>query len=87
MSGSRAFEQGIAAVLRLRDAADHASALAKVEEMRKAWPGNARLCILWSDLAQLQEEMEHLSTTPIRQALGMRGVRSENAIARRGRNA
>lgn len=55
MSTVRAFKQGLAAVSRHWEGEDYDAALAKVEDMRKTWPGNSHLLILWANLVQLQE--------------------------------
>ncbi len=55
MSSISSFKHGLSAVTRLWENDDYDAALAKVEELRKSWPGNAHLQVLWADLVQLQE--------------------------------
>jgi tetratricopeptide (TPR) repeat protein len=59
MSSLRAFKQKPSAVSRLWQETDYDAALAQVEELRKAWPGNGHLHILWASLVQLQEHPRH----------------------------
>src|SRR5579884_3552703 len=68
MSNLRAFKQKLAAVARLREEKRYDDALAAVEEMRKTWPGNGHLLVLWADLVQLQENPRH-SLDEAKQAL------------------
>jgi len=46
-------------VSRLWREKDSDKALAEVESLRKTWPGNAHLHILWASLVQLQENPQH----------------------------
>ena len=59
MSTLRAFKQNLSVISRFWEEKDYAAALEKVEALRKAWPGNGYLHILWASLVQLQEESKH----------------------------
>jgi tetratricopeptide (TPR) repeat protein len=59
MSTPRGLKQKLATVSRLWDGADYDNALAAVESLREAWPGNAHLHVLWASLVQLQEQPSH----------------------------
>jgi tetratricopeptide (TPR) repeat protein len=59
MSHVRAFKQKLSTVNRLWEKKDYDTALAEVEELRKVWPGNAHLHILWASLVQLQEDPKY----------------------------
>jgi tetratricopeptide (TPR) repeat protein len=59
MSSLRAFKQKLAAISRLWESEDYDAALAEVDELRKTWPGNAHLHIMWASLVQLQEDPKH----------------------------
>jgi tetratricopeptide (TPR) repeat protein len=51
----RGWKQRLAAVSRLWDREDYDTALAEVDSMLSAWPGNAHLHVLRASLLQLQE--------------------------------
>ncbi len=59
MNNLRAFKQKLAAISRLWQTEDYDTALAEVESLRTAWPGNAHLYVLWASLVQLQEQPQH----------------------------
>src|SRR5438132_2063398 len=59
MNNLRAFKQKLSIVYRLWEEKDYDAALAEVESLRKTWPGNARLHILWASLVQLQDDPKH----------------------------
>ncbi len=59
MSNLRGFRQKLALLSRLWEEKDYERALAEVEALRKTWPGNAHLLILWASLVQLQEKPKH----------------------------
>jgi hypothetical protein len=59
MSKVRTFKQGLATVTRFWDKKACHAALAEVERLLEAWPGNAHLHVLWASLVQLQEEPTH----------------------------
>ncbi|MBI3464776.1 MAG: tetratricopeptide repeat protein [Planctomycetes bacterium] len=59
MSSVRAFRQKLSAISRLWEQEDYDSALAKVEELLKTWPGNSHLHVLWASLVQLQQKSTH----------------------------
>jgi len=59
MSTTRTFKQNLSTISNLWESQDYDSALAKVEELQKSWPGNSQLLILWSRLVQLQENPGH----------------------------
>ena len=59
MSSSRAFKQDLSKVSQLWASANYDSALDKVEELKRAWPGNSHLHILWASLVQLQDVPKH----------------------------
>ncbi|MFO0964599.1 MAG: hypothetical protein U0793_03295 [Gemmataceae bacterium] len=59
MSNARTFKQRLATVSRRWEKEDYDHALAEVDRMREAWPGNAHLHILWASLVQLQETPMH----------------------------
>ena len=59
MSVVRTFQQDLAKIARFWEAADYDAALDRVEEARKAWPGNAHFQILWASLVQLQDDPKH----------------------------
>ncbi|MCI0684219.1 MAG: hypothetical protein L0Y71_19085 [Gemmataceae bacterium] len=68
MSTLRSFKQSLSAISRLWEEKDYDTALTKVEELRRTWPGNSHLHILWAGLVQLQENPRH-SLEEARQAL------------------
>ena len=59
MNSQRSYKQGLAAVSRLWEQNDYVAALAKVEEMRAAWPGNSHLHVLWASALELQKKPTH----------------------------
>jgi len=59
MSAVRAFQQDLDEIAQLWDEEDYDAALDRVEEARKAWPGNSHLHILWASLVQLQDNPKH----------------------------
>jgi tetratricopeptide (TPR) repeat protein len=59
MSRARGFKQKLASVMRLWGEEAYDEALAEVESLLEAWPGNAHLHILWASLVQLQDEPNH----------------------------
>ena len=59
MSTPRGWKQRLATVSRLWAEADYDQALAEVESLLEAWPGNAHLHILRASLVQLQEEPKY----------------------------
>ncbi len=59
MINLRAFKQKLSTVSRLWEAKEYDRALAEVEALLKAWPGNAHLLVVWASLVQLQEEPRH----------------------------
>ena len=68
MSSLRAFKRDLSSVKRLWGEEKFDEALARVESLLKAWPGNAHLHILWSSLVQLQDEPKN-SLDEAKQAL------------------
>jgi len=50
------FAKALGEVMKLGEDEKHDRALKRVEEMRKAWPGNPHLAVLAARLIQLQEE-------------------------------
>ena len=68
MTHLRAFKQKLSAVNRLWADQDYDQALAEVESLLKAWPGNGHLHILFASLVQLQEDPKH-SLDEAKQAL------------------
>jgi tetratricopeptide (TPR) repeat protein len=68
MNSLRSFKQQLSHVSRLWEKGDYDSALAEVESLRTAWPGNGHLHILWASLVQLQEKPDH-SLEEAKQAL------------------
>ncbi len=56
MSKLRTFKQNLSVISGLWEERDFDAALVKVEELRKTWPGNGHLHILWARLVQLQED-------------------------------
>jgi len=59
MNATAPFAKSLADVLALLDDGKHDQAMKRIEEMRKAWPGNAGLLVLAARIIQLQEEPEH----------------------------
>jgi hypothetical protein len=59
MTNLQTFRQKLAVVSRRWDEEHYDAALAEVEALRDAWPGNAHLLILWARLVQLQEDAKH----------------------------
>ena len=59
MNGSASFTKGLAEAMALRNEDKFDRALKRVEELQKAWPGNAQLLILWGRLVQLQDDPTH----------------------------
>jgi len=59
MSNLREFKQKLSIISRLWEEQDYDAALAEVESLLNAWPGNAHLHILWASLVQLQEGPKH----------------------------
>ena len=59
MSSLRAFRQKLSAISRLWEKEDYDTALAEVDQLRKSWPGNAHLMVIWASLVQLQEQPKH----------------------------
>jgi hypothetical protein len=68
MNNVRGFKQKLAVVSRLWDDRDYDAALAQVESLLEAWPGNAHLYVLWASLVQLQDDPMH-SLAEVRQTL------------------
>ncbi len=56
MSNLRGFKQKLSAISRQWERKDYDKALAEVESLLQAWPGNAHLHVLWASLLQLQED-------------------------------
>lgn len=59
MSNLRQFKQKLAKVSQLWQDKEFDAALVEVESLRKDWPGNAHLQVLWGKLVQLLEEPKH----------------------------
>lgn len=59
MNNLRGFKQKLSTVSRLWEDKEYDKALAEVDSLRKSWPGNAHLHVLWASLVQLQEEPKH----------------------------
>lgn len=59
MSTIRSLKQGLTQVSRLWEEADYDQALAEVERLLEAWPGNPYLHVLKAELVQLQEEPKY----------------------------
>lgn len=59
MNNLRGLKQKLAVVSRLWDDRDYDAALAQVDSLLKAWPGNAHLHVLWASLVQLQDDPKH----------------------------
>jgi tetratricopeptide (TPR) repeat protein len=59
MTKTRTFKQKLAQVNNLWANKQYDKALAQVEALLQAWPGNAPLYILWASLVQLQEHPAH----------------------------
>jgi tetratricopeptide (TPR) repeat protein len=59
MNGTGSFTKGLADVLALWEDGKYDRALKRLEEVRKAWPGNPQLHVWWSRLVQLQDEPTH----------------------------
>lgn len=59
MSSLRALKQRLSTVSRLWDEEDYDKALAEVEVLLEAWPGNPHLHVLKASLVQLQEEPKY----------------------------
>lgn len=68
MSSLRGFKQKLATISRLWEEQEYDTAFAEVESLRKVWPGNAHLHILWASLVQLQQDSQH-SLDEAKQAL------------------
>jgi hypothetical protein len=68
MNNLRGFKQKLAVVSRLWGDQEYDAALAQVEPLIKAWPGNAHLHVLWAGLVQLQGDPKH-DLAEARQAL------------------
>ncbi len=59
MKDVRSFKQGLSKITRLWKKQEYDTALAEVELLLGAWPGNAHLRVLWASLVQLQEDGPH----------------------------
>ena len=59
MSSINGFKKGLSTIVQLWEEGDYKKALAKVDALQKAWPGNAHLQILWASLVQLQEDSNY----------------------------
>jgi tetratricopeptide (TPR) repeat protein len=59
MTGIGSFTKGLSEVVALLEAQKYDRALKRLEEVRKAWPGNAQLNLLWARLVQLQDDPTH----------------------------
>jgi tetratricopeptide (TPR) repeat protein len=59
MSSLRSFKQKLSSVMRHWESGEYDHALAEVESLREAWPGNSHLHVLWASLVQLQDEPEN----------------------------
>lgn len=59
MNNLRGFKQKLSQVNRLRADKDYDTALQEVESLMETWPGSPQLCVLWANLAQLQENPTH----------------------------
>jgi hypothetical protein len=68
MSRVRTFKQKLSLVSRRWEAGDFDAAVTEVESLRKVWPGNSHLLVLWASLVQLQEAPVH-SLDEAKQAL------------------
>lgn len=59
MNGIGSFSKGLSEVVSFWEDEKYDRALKRLEEVRKAWPGNPLLSVLWAKLVQLQEEPTH----------------------------
>jgi predicted Zn-dependent protease len=59
MNGTGSLAKGLADVTALMEDEKYDRALKRLEELRKNWPGNAQLQVLWAKLVQLQEVPTH----------------------------
>ena len=59
MNGTNSFTQGLSGVMKPWENGDYDRALERLEKLREAWPGNARLLVWWAHLVQLQDEPTH----------------------------
>jgi lipopolysaccharide biosynthesis regulator YciM len=59
MNNLRGFKQKLSIVTRLWENQDYDRALAQVESLLEAWPGNAHLHVLWAGLVQLTDDPKH----------------------------
>jgi tetratricopeptide (TPR) repeat protein len=59
MTGIGSFTKGLSESLALLEGGKYDRALKRLEEVRKAWPGNATLQLLWARLVQLQDDPAH----------------------------
>ncbi len=64
----RSFKHKLSNVFRLWNDKDYDTALDEVESLLNAWPGNARLHVLWASLVQLQDNPKH-SLEAVKRAL------------------
>lgn len=55
----RTFKQKLSQIHKLWEEGLYDEAVAKTEELKAAFPGNANLLVLWASLVQLQEEPKH----------------------------
>lgn len=59
MNGINSFTKGLGEVLSFYAREEYDRALARLEELRQSWPGNAYLLVLWARLVQLQDETQY----------------------------
>ena len=59
MNGTGSLTKGLSDVTALMEDEKYDRALKRLEELRKAWPGNAHLHVLWAKLVQLTDEPTH----------------------------
>jgi tetratricopeptide (TPR) repeat protein len=59
MTATASFTKGLAEVTSLMEGEEYDRALKRLDELRKTWPGNAHLHLLWGRLVQLQDHPTH----------------------------
>lgn len=59
MNGTGSLTKGLSDVTALMEEEKYDRAIKRLEELRKNWPGNAQLQVLWAKLVQLQEVPTH----------------------------
>ena len=68
MTNLRTFKREISAIRRLWADSQFSEAIAKVEDLRREYPGNPQVLVMWASLVQLVEDSEH-SLDDAREAL------------------